>query len=77
MNNPDKTKKKAEKLRALTDEEFVAYVENRVNKAYSEGFNKGKLLRQKDLDKLINTVMDMRDYIIDNIDTLATKLNER
>ena len=42
MNNQDKTKKKAEKLRALTDEQLVAYVENRVEKARSEGFNKGR-----------------------------------
>ena len=26
----------------MTDEELVAYVENRIKKAYSEGFNKGK-----------------------------------
>jgi|GEM_PF-2684146 hypothetical protein len=44
MNNQDKTKKKAEKLRALTDEQLVAYVENRVEKARSEGFNKGRKL---------------------------------
>ena len=42
----DKIKKKAEKLRALTDEELIAYVENRVKKAYSEGFNKGKKLAE-------------------------------
>ena len=47
MNNPNKTKKKAEKLRALTDEEFVTYVENRVKKAYSEGFNKGRKLVER------------------------------
>lgn len=46
MNNQDKTKKKAEKLRALTDEQLVAYVENRVAKARSEGFNKGKKLAE-------------------------------
>lgn len=48
MNNQDKTKKKAEKLRVLTDEQLVAYVDNRVEKAYSEGFNKGrKLVKQE------------------------------
>ncbi|MBK5898648.1 hypothetical protein [Catonella massiliensis] len=38
----DKIKEKADKIRAMTDEELVAYVENRVKKAHSEGFNKGR-----------------------------------
>lgn len=38
----DKIKEKAAKMRAMTDEELVSYVENRVKKAYSEGFNKGR-----------------------------------
>lgn len=38
----DKIKEKADKIRVMTDEELVAYVENRVKKAYSEGFNKGR-----------------------------------
>lgn len=65
MNNQDKTKKKAEKLRALTDEQIVAYVENRVEKARSEGFNQGISLRQKDVDNLTRAVTDMHDYILD------------
>ena len=36
------TKEKASKMRAMTDEELVAYVENRIKKAHSEGFNKGR-----------------------------------
>ena len=35
-------KEKAVKMRAMSDDELVAYVENRVKKAYSEGFNKGR-----------------------------------
>lgn len=50
MNNQDKTKKKAEKLRALTDERLVQYVNDRVAKAYSEGFNKGRRLKRGDED---------------------------
>ena len=47
----DKIKEKADKMRAMTDEELVAYVENRVKKAYSEGFNKGrKLVKQEAQD---------------------------
>ena len=42
------TKEKASKMRAMTDEELVSYVENRVKKAYSEGFNNGrKLVKQE------------------------------
>jgi hypothetical protein len=50
MNNQDKTKKKAEKLRALTDEELVRYVNDRVAKAYSEGFNKGRKSTKKEVE---------------------------
>ena len=47
----DKIKEKADKIRTMTDEELVAYVENRVKKAYSEGFNKGrKLVKQEAQD---------------------------
>jgi len=35
----DKIKEKADKIRAMSDNELVAYVENRVKKAHSEGFN--------------------------------------
>jgi hypothetical protein len=59
------TKEKATKMRAMTDEELVAYVENRVAKSHSEGFNKGISLRQKDIDNLTRAVTDMHDYILD------------
>ena len=59
------TKEKATKMRAMTDEELVAYVENRVRKAHSEGFNMGYCLRQKDIDNLKDFLTDMHDYIID------------
>lgn len=59
------TKEKASKMRAMTDEELVAYVENRVRKAHSEGFNMGNCLRQKDVDNLREFVVEMHEYIID------------
>ncbi|MFC2470731.1 MAG: hypothetical protein ACFNVI_04925 [Lachnoanaerobaculum gingivalis] len=44
----NKIKEKANKIRAMSDNELVAYVEDRVKKAYSEGFNKGrKLVKQE------------------------------
>lgn len=41
---PDENKihEKAVKMRKMTDDQLVDYVENRVAKAHSEGFNKGK-----------------------------------
>ena len=44
------TKEKASKMRAMTDEELVAYVENRVKKARSEGFNKGKKTSKQEVE---------------------------
>ena len=61
----DKIKEKAIKMRLMSEEELVAYVENRVRKAHSEGFNMGYCLRQKDLDNLKDCISDMHDYIID------------
>lgn len=41
--NEKKIHDKAVKMRRMTDEELVHYVEDRVEKARSEGFNHGKL----------------------------------
>lgn len=38
----DKIHEKAVKMRKMTDEQLVSYVENRAEKARSEGFNQGK-----------------------------------
>lgn len=76
----DKIKEKADKMRAMSDEELVAYVENRVQKARSEGFNQGKSLKQRDIDNLIRNVVNIRGHIIglvDDINTLTARLNER
>nr|WP_315104204.1 hypothetical protein [uncultured Catonella sp.] len=45
----DKIKEKANKMRSMTDETLVAYVENRIKKAYSEGFNKGRKLKKEEV----------------------------
>lgn len=58
-------KEKADKMHAMTDEELVGYVENRVRKAHSEGFNMGYCLRGKDIDNLKDYITDMHDYIVD------------
>ena len=74
------TKEKAAKMRAMSDNDLVAYVENRVQKARSEGFNQGKSLKQKDIDNLTRNVVNIRGHIIglvDDINTLTARLNER
>lgn len=45
----DKIKEKAAKMRAMTDEELVRYVKDRVAKARSEGFNRGRKLRKQEV----------------------------
>lgn len=59
----DKIKEKAAKMRSMSDEELVAYVENRVAKARSEGYTQGFCLRQKDVDNLTDFVVEMQNYI--------------
>lgn len=59
----NKITEKADKMRKMTDEELVGYVENRVKKAYSEGYNKGATFRGKDIDHLTRCVADMHEYV--------------
>lgn len=40
--NEDKVHEKAVKIRKMTDEQLVQYVNDRVEKARSEGFNQGR-----------------------------------
>lgn len=46
----DKIKEKADKMRSMSDKELVAYVKNRIEKAYSEGFNKGRKSNKKEVE---------------------------
>ena len=62
-NMADKIKEKANKMRSMSDKELVAYVENRVEKARSEGFNKGYKLRQKDVNNLTDFIIDLENFI--------------
>ena len=59
----DKIKEKADKMRAITDEELAAYVENRVEKARSEGFNQGFKLRQEVESDLSDLVIGLENLI--------------
>lgn len=61
----DKIKEKADKMRLMSDKELVAYVENRVEKARSEGFNKGYNLRKIDVNNLTDFIIEMENYIND------------
>lgn len=64
---------KAVKMRKMTDEQLVHYVEDRVEKARSEGFNQGKAQAPKyksvSIEKLINEIGNVRGIG-------ATKLND-
>lgn len=55
---------KAVKLRKMTDEQLVHYVEDRVEKARSEGFNQGKTRAPKqktlDIEKIIKEIGTVR-----------------
>lgn len=64
---------KAVKLRKMTDEQLVHYVEDRAEKARSEGFNQGKSQAPKyksvSVEKIINEIGNVRGIG-------ATKLND-
>ncbi len=50
---------KAVKMRKMTDEQLVHYVEDRVEKARSEGFNQGKkkaVLPKVDITSIVNEI---------------------
>ena len=48
---------KAVKMRKMTDEQLVHYVEDRVEKARSEGFNEGKKATPAiDVDKILEKI---------------------
>ena len=55
---------KAVKMRKMTDEQLVHYVEDRVEKARSEGFNQGKAQAPRDkpigIEEVINEIGDVR-----------------
>ena len=64
---------KAVKLRKMTDEQLVHYVEDRVEKARSEGFNKGKTQAPK--PKIFN-ITDIITEIGNVRGIGATRLND-
>ncbi len=63
----DKIHDKAVKMRKMTDEQLVHYVEDRVAKARSEGFGEGKLLARAEImskrlpiDEILNEINDIK-----------------
>ena len=56
----NKIHEKAVKMRKKTDEQLVHYVEDRVEKARSEGFNEGKALAKNTTKEFI--VLLQQDY---------------
>ncbi len=62
--NESRIHEKAVKIRKMTDEQLVHYVEDRVEKARSEGFNRGKEQAQKpepvDIKSILKDIGDIR-----------------
>ena len=60
----EKIHEKAVKMRKMTDEQLVHYVEDRVAKAESEGYNKGKGKTPKgeplSINKIINEIAEVK-----------------
>lgn len=55
----------ADKIRLMTDEELIVYVENRAAKAREDGFNQGFYLGKKEINGLKQSVIKMYDYVVD------------
>lgn len=54
---------KAVKLRKMTDDQLVSYIENRVEKARAEGYNQGRKKARPekiDVDKLVDEIGALR-----------------
>ncbi len=57
-NDENRIHEKAVKMRKMTDEQLVHYVEDRVEKARSEGYNKRKKKHDTpDIDKIIKEIV--------------------
>lgn len=58
----NKIHEKAVKMRKMTDDQLVHYVEDRVEKARSEGFNQGKQrdVPRIDISAIVNDIGDIR-----------------
>lgn len=63
----DRIHEKAVKLRKMTDDQLIQYVEDRVEKARSEGFNKGKQHVQKDSGSVPAFLKKLQDGKIQGI----------
>ena len=55
----------ADKMRLMTDEALIVYLENRVAKAREDGFNQGFYLGKKEINGLKQSVIKMYDYVVD------------
>lgn len=71
---------KAVKMRKMTDEQLVHYVENRVEKARSEGFNQGKSHAARrepiDIGKIIAEIGNVRGIGKSKLTDIRTILEE-
>lgn len=71
---------KAVKMRKMTDEQLVHYVEDRVEKARSEGFNQGKGQMPKhkpvSIEKILGEIGDVKGIGIAKLDIIQSILKK-
>lgn len=72
---------KAVKMRKMTDEQLVHYVEDRVEKARSEGFNQGKNMEKAapkaDVNSIIEEISNVKGIGTTKLQDIKTILEER
>lgn len=77
--NESRIHEKAVKIRKMTDEQLVHYIEDRVEKARSEGFNRGKEQVQKpqlvDITGILKDIGGIRGIGAAKLDDIGVILN--
>ena len=77
----NKIHEKAVKIRKMTDEQLVHYVEDRVEKARSEGFNQGKALSKPvpkiDIKAIIEEIRNVKGIGATKLQDIKTILEKR
>lgn len=69
---------KAVKMRKMTDEQLVHYVEDRVEKARSEGFNKGKLKGPKiNINEIVEEIGNIKGIGVTKLQEIKAILESR
>lgn len=74
----NKIHEKAVKMRKMTDEQLVHYVEDRVAKAHSEGYNEAKSHAPKaNVDDIVSEIGNVKGIGVTKLAEIRTILTER